>query len=108
VQEEDATMSVSTTTLRLEFPNDASMLASDRDTLPFPRGGVFGAPDTNTTNSPSTAEAALEQIDRLQQRVDDLSRLVDDTFDHQLREISDVVAHIGGTHPSDDDRPTAA
>ncbi len=94
---------------RATIDSTTSILTSDRETLPFPDGGVFGrasAPEDH-------ADLTLREIDRLQRRVNELSRLVDDSFGQELRNISDVVAQIGAAPAptaSDDDnwRPTAA
>ncbi len=56
---------------------------TDRNTLPFPRGGVFGPHDATPTAPTTTAREAdvagrlLLRLDDMQRQLDELNELVD-------------------------------
>lgn len=82
---------------------------SDRESLPFPRGGVFGrineAHDESTQNgAPVQAEYAaqiLRTIDDMQSSLDTLDRELGAELERELNQLGGVVARIGETSATD-------
>jgi hypothetical protein len=68
-------------------------LDSDRDTLPFPSGGVYGSTSDVATSSEVAAEA-FAQIDRIQQGIDQLSGFADDSARADIAALSGVIGRI--------------
>lgn len=81
-------------------------LESDRESLPFPRGGVFGAP-AERSGSPAEDLGAgiLETIDRMQADLDSL----ESEFGREMEgRVSDIAGRIRAAREDDDYRPPAA
>lgn len=91
---------------------------SDRESLPFPRGGVHGHTGTeppadadSTQNGaaarPAYADRILRTIDRMQCGLDTLERALGEELQRELHTLGDVIARIGDG-PIDDWPPAAA
>ena len=77
----------------VKFPTGPS--GSERDTLPFPSGGVYG------TNAPDRVGSdALARIDHIQRAIDGLSDDIEDDGHATLRSIGNVIGRIGSTRGS--------
>jgi hypothetical protein len=81
---------------------------SDRESLPFPRGGVH-ANATDHEDSTQNGEAPhadyaveiLRTIDRMQSSLDTFERELGAELKRELRTLGDVIARIGGTLNND-------
>jgi len=86
-------------------PTTSNRFESDRDSLPFPAGGVFGNADSSSNGSdPSLADSIVMTIEHMQSSLDDLERALGEELE---RELSDVLAQVN-VDPSTDWPPAAA
>ena len=93
----------------------ATRFESDRETLPFPTGGVFCRPiQTDQQNHPTPnptddpidfANSILTTIDHMKSSLDTLEHELGAELERELNDIGGVVARIGA---QDDWPPTAA
>ena len=84
---------------------------SDRESFPFPAGGVFGAPTTDPSSdddTPGTADAhrVLRTIQRMQSSLDELERELGNELERELHDAAGVIGRIESDH--DDDWPPPA
>lgn len=97
--------------------HDDERFDSDRESLPFPCGGVFGRTvDAGSTQNCSTVNSApieteyahhlLHTIDQMQSSLDTLERELGAELERELRQIGDVIGRIGAI--ATDDWPPAA
>lgn len=81
-----------TTTVRLD---------SDRDTLPFPTGGVRRPDDIHTDvagpDAPRSHADVLAHVDHIQRGIDTLRIDLDDDAAGTIRSLTSVIARIGST-----------
>lgn len=92
-----------TTTVRLD---------SDRDTLPFPNGGVRRPNDIHTDvagpDAPRSTSDVLAHLDRAQRQLDTLRIDLDDDAAGTIRSLTSVIARIGSTTKGDGYTPPTA
>ena len=88
-----------------QFRATGHAIDSDRETLPFPEGGVFGA-GANDTPRDATLDDIERTVDRMQSSLDELERELGAELG---RELGDVIAHIGDdAEPGDGAWPPSA
>lgn len=75
------------------FP--AAQTGAERDTLPFPSGGVYGSNEPDRVGSD-----ALARIDHIQRTIDGLSDDLEEDGHATLRSIGNVIGRIGSTRGS--------
>ncbi len=77
----------------------ATRLESDRDTLPFPDGGVRGHTESNddVVTTTDLAHNTFAHLDRLQHRLDQLSADLEEDAQADLRTISGVIGRISAS-----------
>ncbi|MEM8835837.1 MAG: hypothetical protein AAGD00_08455 [Planctomycetota bacterium] len=63
---------------------------SDRETLPFPAGGVFGTDAPHDAPVTDAAEMAQRAIERMQSKLDDLREGIDVVFKFEQFDESDT------------------
>lgn len=92
--------------------HDVQRLESDRESLPFPSGGVFGSPipsrhDPLTISPGIDAGAIIDSIDRMQTNLDTIERSLNAELARELTEHVEIAGRIGDSH-ANDWPPTAA
>lgn len=99
---------------RAPSASDHKRFESDRESLPFPRGGVYGH-ECDHADSTQNGEALrsefgvqiLQTIDQMQSSLDTLERELGAELERELKALGDVAGRIGAD-PADDWPPTAA